>query len=980
MAKEIKFNIKLAIDGKEQLVTATYDVRKLQEVVNSARDSATRFRDVLITYNQAVDAIRNVADVFEPLRESLSRYGRGMAQAAQLTGLAGDELRVLGNQAQAMSSAFGTDINETMLAANSLAKGFGITAQDAMRLVQDGMVSGANANGQFLDVLKEYPRYFKEAGISAEAFVAITTNAARQGVFSDKGVDAIKEANIRLREMTPATQAALEGIGMSAEAVQQALRDGSATTFQIMQQVAARLQTLPASSAEVGAAIADIFGGPGEDAGLEYIKTLATVETSMDAVKAGADDYSKSLGEQASLIATLTNKLTSVIDLTQVYSTIAPALNVASQVGMSVVSLTAMAKSLHVLATTQVALRARTLAMGAATRAASAAMTAATAVSRTLQSALVGMGMAANTAKVAVRGLMVATGVGIAVAALTAVIGKLIDAFDSTGDAAEGASGRLQSVADTEDALTQTAARVQVELDKERDKLGQLMRAKADTADMVAHLNDTYGEAFGYYKTAAEWYDTLTRKSKAYAMAQGYAAQATAAATRLAEVELKGQRNNAERSRLWAEGKAVTDTYEYRQNGPGQPGSYVRTGQRDTEAYAALKKEGAALVEERRQLTETLDAARKALDKYAAQIDLTAGGDGKPAAPAATTTATPARDNAAEGSVRWYEQRIADLRSRMEATPDVGEARALREELGGAQAELTDLRVRIGIEKGTEPAAIAQSVNEQLQAAIEPLELPVVISGEEAAKARLKEVGQALGKGWGGLKESVGGVMSMTDVLESDASAWRKVTAAVDGAVQVFGGIKAVVEMVKMLTAATQVATATTNADTAASAANTTAKSGEAIANATASGAKLPFPANLAAIAAGVAAVVAALAMVGSFSTGGIVGGSSPTGDRLLARVNSGEMILNRSQQLRLLKLLSGSTAAVASSARGAGVAATVPRAQVASLSLSLLRSLLPPQGGGEVRFELRGRSLVATLANETRIASKSGRRTNIRI
>ena len=52
-------------------------------------------------------------------------------------------------------------------------------------LVQDGMVSGANANGQFLDVLKEYPRYFKEAGIRVSIFVdpdvEIIKNAADTG-------------------------------------------------------------------------------------------------------------------------------------------------------------------------------------------------------------------------------------------------------------------------------------------------------------------------------------------------------------------------------------------------------------------------------------------------------------------------------------------------------------------------------------------------------------------------------------------------------------------------------------------------------------------------------------------------------------------------------------------------------------------------------------------------------------------------------
>jgi len=71
------------------------------------------------------------------------------------------------------------------------------------------------------------------------------------------------------------------------------------------------------------------------------------------------------------------------------------------------------------------------------------------------------------------------------------------------------------------------------------------------------------------------------------------------------------------------------------------------------------------------------------------------------------------------------------------------------------------------------------------------------------------------------------------------------------------------------------------------------AKSGEAIAGATASGAKMPFPLNLVAIAAGIAAVIAAISMIGSFADGGIIKGSAFHGDTMLARVNAGEMILN---------------------------------------------------------------------------------------
>ena len=49
-------------------------------------------------------------------------------------------------------------------------------------------------------------------------------------------------------------------------------------------------------------------------------------------------------------------------------------------------------------------------------------------------------------------------------------------------------------------------------------------------------------------------------------------------------------------------------------------------------------------------------------------------------------------------------------------------------------------------------------------------------------------------------------------------------------------------------------------------------------------------------------------ATAGSFAQGGIIGGSSYSGDRLLANVNSGEMILNSRQQRNLFNLLDTGT------------------------------------------------------------------------
>lgn len=102
------------------------------------------------------------------------------------------------------------------------------------------------------------------------------------------------------------------------------------------------------------------------------------------------------------------------------------------------------------------------------------------------------------------------------------------------------------------------------------------------------------------------------------------------------------------------------------------------------------------------------------------------------------------------------------------------------------------------------------------------------------------------------------------------------------------------------------------------------------IAGATKSGAKLPFPANLVAIAASVGAVLAALSSMSKFAKGGIVGGSSSVGDKNIIRANSGEMILTKGQQSTLFN-------AIKSGNLG---------------------------GGGNVQFKIKGTDLIGVINN----------------
>lgn len=247
-------------------------------------------------------------------------YNQGIKEATKLTkqftDYSGNQLKEYRSEVQALADYYGKDFKETLLTINTLTQQFGIENEKAQKIIKDGFVAGADANDDYFDSIKEYSAQFKEAGLSADEFVAIIAQTSRMGIFSDKGIDTIKEANIRLREMTTSTADALDGIGISSKRVQQELQSGYKTTFQIMQEVSARLNELPDSSQKVGSAIADIFGNMGEDAGLKYIRTLKDISTDLDSVKKKTGELGKAEEDLLTSQTELTKEISLLFDAT----------------------------------------------------------------------------------------------------------------------------------------------------------------------------------------------------------------------------------------------------------------------------------------------------------------------------------------------------------------------------------------------------------------------------------------------------------------------------------------------------------------------------------------------------------------------------------------------------------------------------------------------------------------------------------------
>ena len=237
-------------------------------------------------------------------------YNNGIREATKLTmeftGMGLENAKQFRDEIQGVADVFDQEFKPTLQAVDALAANFGIGWGEALQVVKDGFVAGADLNGDFLSKLQRYPQYFNEAGLSASQFVAILTQT-RSGIFTDKGLEAIKMANTRIRELSDQTKEALDNIGISSRQVEQDLQSGARNTFDIVQEVAAKLSELPDSAQVVGETLKEVFGKKGADAGLALVRSLKDINTNLDEVKSQTGELGR-LNEELIASETELNK------------------------------------------------------------------------------------------------------------------------------------------------------------------------------------------------------------------------------------------------------------------------------------------------------------------------------------------------------------------------------------------------------------------------------------------------------------------------------------------------------------------------------------------------------------------------------------------------------------------------------------------------------------------------------------------------
>lgn len=227
-------------------------------------------------------------------------YNDGLAEATRLTreftGLTGKALSDLRDGIQATADTYGKDYMDVLRGVDTITAHWHTTEQEALDIINKGFASGADLGGNMLSLLSQYAPTLRDAGFSAEQVLALIQQT-RSGIFSEQGLEAIKQASARLRNMTSSTRESLRGIGIDADELARKLATNQMDIGDAVKMVAHQLKTVGTNSQEAGAVMSDVFGRQGKFASQEMIKGLEDIEMNLDIVKQSTGEWGEDMDE-----------------------------------------------------------------------------------------------------------------------------------------------------------------------------------------------------------------------------------------------------------------------------------------------------------------------------------------------------------------------------------------------------------------------------------------------------------------------------------------------------------------------------------------------------------------------------------------------------------------------------------------------------------------------------------------------------------
>lgn len=899
MAKEVSFTIK--VDDKGTLKKVTMDAEQLGRAVRSVQDESEKAKRSVLTWAETAQAI----DVLQSSIGELQGVVSDLTSAYQVQLVAETQIETIMRQRMAAT-------DEQIQSIKNLC-----SAQQELGVIGDEVqLSGAQQMATFLQNKR-----------SLDVLIPAMNNlVAQQNGLNATNQDAVSIGNMMGKAMQGQVEV-LQRVGITFdESQKKVLQYGTES-----ERAAMLAKVITQNVGNMNAELAKTDAGKQK----QLENTLGDIKEQMGALVQGIAPY-------VTMASQITITITGVIKLTA--------------------SLYAATKAFGTLTV--------------ATEAASRAKAGMTAVVRVLTATIHGEAVGATTAAVAtralstaVKGLLISTGVGVAIWLLVEAVGQLTSSSDEAADKVDDLTEAEQRAKQAHQQTAQEIAGVRSEMDLNILKLKNFKGSKEEEKKLVGEMNTKYGEAMGYYSTVAQWYTALTKNSKMYCDQM------------INEITLRNLANEAANLRqqqhdILKDENGKTRTYSTKRkiytikhvSGSDPNAPDVDIEYREEVGSSELEKAQATYNRLRRREQAIRKRMQAMVDKSASYVHTEGysatppSGTGGRAGGGGTTNHTPSvtdkKDDPLKGSIDWYTKAIDEKKRQLSATANEAAAKSLNNEMEALQHDLYFLKVRIGVEVPP-PIEVKKAIKpmaEQLQESFDDMqkylkEHPLQVQADpkrlEKLTRKMEDFEKIKGLGnvdlgnFESVRKAMTDIQGIANPTAQGFAAAGTACQALGGAMQQLGSDSAAAKAGLVMAAIGQLALSLATAMTDA--------------------AKQSWITWLAFGISGTAQLVSMVATISQFATGGIVGGNSKSGDRVLARVNSGEMILNAAQQAQLFAIANG-------------------RMQP-TVNTDVLAGLMAGGAGGvkagSVVGKIRGRDIVLVTANETR---QMRRRSNIKI
>lgn len=564
--KQIKFSIKLDIQGKEQVVTATTDMSKFRAAIDASQGSISKavknMSYLSMSFLGISSAANQICGTLNNLTEENRTFSGAMAAANTMAGKSGKDFEQLKDKVadlaaelpiardqlanglyqvisngvpednwidylkkSAKASVGGiADLGETVKVTSTVIKNYGLDWTAANEIQDKIQLTAKNGVTSFEQLAQSLPMVTGNAatlGISINELMA--SFATLTGVSGNTAEVATQLSAVFTSLVKPSSEATKQaqemGIQFDAAAIKAAggmqnflldldknVKAYAARTGQLEQTIYSKLF----GSARAMRALIPITGELSEKFG-------QNVEAMKDSAGTIDDAFGIMAGTGSAKIQKLKNAIADMTDgITSKLSILRPALNISAEVGNTVVAIFAMNKALKAFGVTSLLTAVRIKGLNFAVFAGKQTLKDLRAVATVTSASMRGAAVSADIMKSAIRGLLVTSVVGLAIWALSAAIGYLIGKMNEAEDGMNGMSEAEQQAKQATEQMNKEIASVRTEYDLNIQKLKEFKGSKEEERKLVNEMCDKYGESFGYYSTVADWYTALVTNSKAY--------------------------------------------------------------------------------------------------------------------------------------------------------------------------------------------------------------------------------------------------------------------------------------------------------------------------------------------------------------------------------------------------------------------------------------------------------------------------------